>query len=229
MRKMIQVAGRGYTLIEALVTMAIFAIVFLAVYMMFDSSTAIYAKSTRKQDVQQQARLALDDMTRQLRMTGFYPELFNAGVVPTQLAVHIATPTALAVWGDLQNNASSAVYLYCLNGNTLVAKSGLSLVDGGYNQAPPYSCTMASDQWVMADNVAGLNFVYYDATGTQIVGNGANGELDGQAPGAIPNYLVTPQRQQIRKVVITLTVQENAGPTRPRLTLTSTVRLRELN
>ena len=65
---------KGLTMIEVLVSLTIFLVVLLAIYQLFDTSHATYESGTRKQDVQQQARLAMDEMVRRVRMAGYVPE-----------------------------------------------------------------------------------------------------------------------------------------------------------
>ncbi|HEX9898108.1 MAG TPA: prepilin-type N-terminal cleavage/methylation domain-containing protein, partial [Candidatus Methylomirabilis sp.] len=58
---------QGFSLIELVIGMAIFLLVLLAVYQLFDTGSATYRSGQRKVDVQQNARVALDEVVRQLR------------------------------------------------------------------------------------------------------------------------------------------------------------------
>ena len=61
-------APRGFTMLEALIASTIFLIVMAAVYTVYDAGEASYNRGTRKWDVQSQARLALERISREVRM-----------------------------------------------------------------------------------------------------------------------------------------------------------------
>jgi prepilin-type N-terminal cleavage/methylation domain-containing protein len=219
---------KGLTLIEVLVSMLVFLVVLLAVYQLFDTSHATYVRGTRKQDVQQQARLAMDEMVRGLRMAGYIPENFNGSPpIVNSLRIHMGTPNFLAAFGGLDGNtAQSAVFTFCRSGNTLVAKRATDTA-----AAATYACS--GD--VIADNVTLLQFTYFNDLGAQVA---AGGSLDNQAPGSLATGLALPQgdparaqRESVRTIVITLRITEPLPPqpADQEYTLTSTVRLRNLN
>jgi prepilin-type N-terminal cleavage/methylation domain-containing protein len=62
---------RGFTLIELLVSILIFVFVMLAVYTLFDQGAWVYLHSSRRANIQQIARMALEQMERDVRMSGF--------------------------------------------------------------------------------------------------------------------------------------------------------------
>ena len=252
-------AHRGFTLVEAMISLSFFLLILFAVYMVFETSTVTYAKGTRLQDVQQIARLALDDVSNQIRMTSYFPEWFETipagipgcpvgsagGCQSTTFGIHVATPTALAVFGNLDgfrdpsagNNLKSRVFLFCLNnGNQLVARAS-AFVNGN---AAPYTCPNPNATLgdVLATNVAQLNFVYFDTAGAQINPGGA---LDNVNAGGQADFTNTAQRTAVRKILITLRVSEQqvaritgtgspppAGSDVQSFVLTSVVRLRNL-
>jgi prepilin-type N-terminal cleavage/methylation domain-containing protein len=218
---------KGFTMIEVLVSLMIFLIVLLAIYQLFDTSHATYASGTRKQDVQQQARLAMDEMVRGLRMAGYVPENFD--IDPVTLVpilgndltgtarIHVATTNAIAAFGSLEGGNQSTVFLFCQSGNTLVKKVSLNTAD-----AATYTCNNAD---VLADNVTLLRFTYFAADGTQLAG-----DLDGKTLGAAMDLAPRLQRDAVRTIVITLQITEPVPRQQPQVyTLTSTVRLRNLN
>ena len=211
---------KGLTLIEVLVSMTIFLVVLLAIYQLFDTSHATYESGTRKQDVQQQARLAMDEMVRALRMAGYAPENFDADITNDLTAtarLHVATANAIAAFGSLEGGTQSTVFLFCRSGNTLVKKVSANTAD-----AATYTCNNAD---ALADNVTLLRFTYFDQNGNQLAAN-----LDGKATGAALDLAPRLQRDGVRTIVITLQITEPVPRQQPQVyTLTSTVKLRNLN
>jgi len=228
---------KGLTLIEVLMTLTIFVVVLLAIYQLFDASQRTYASGTRKQDVQQQARLAMDEMVRALRMAGYVLENYDldAGGNPITandlplgtLRIHLGTANAVAAFGDLDNSTysagppvvdASAVFLFCQNGNTLATKRRTNTAD-----AATYTCDNSTT--ILADNVTLLRFKYFDQNGTELPA-----DLDNKAAGNVLSVAPRVARDAVRTIAITLQVTEPVPLQDAQVyTLTSTVRLRNLN
>ena len=219
---------KGLTMIEVLVSLTIFLVVLLAIYQLFDTSHATYQSGTRKQDVQQQARLAIDEMVRALRMAGYVPENYDADLandLSGTARLHVGTANAIAAFGSLEGGAQSTVFLFCRSGTTLLKKVSVNTAD-----AATYTCDNAD---VLADNVSLLRFTYFDGNGAQVAAN-----LDGKTLGAALDLAPRTARDGVRTIAITLQITEQVVPHAsgviPRqpdqvYTLTSTVRLRNLN
>jgi prepilin-type N-terminal cleavage/methylation domain-containing protein len=73
----------GFTLVEMLVTLAVFSVVLLAVLALFDSNTRLARAQVRTTDMQQSLRFAQYDMVRRIRMAarGGLPAMLPAGGV----------------------------------------------------------------------------------------------------------------------------------------------------
>lgn len=216
---------KGLTMIEVLVSLTIFLIVLLAIYQLFDTSHATYSSGTAKQDVQQQARLAMDEMVRSLRMAGYVAENFDA-TTGNELAntarIHVGTANALAVFGSLDGSGTSAVFLFCQRNTSLVAKRNTNTADPA-----AYTCSDADVAAgnVIANDVSLLRFTFFDQNGTQLAAS-----LDGKAAGAALDLAPRTQRDAVRTIVITLQITEPVPRQQAQVyTLTSTVRLRNLN
>lgn len=99
----------GFTLLEVLIATAISAIVLLAIYQLYTGSRVIYNKGEAKTAVQQNARVALELVSRELRMTGYDPNhvipLLGAGTTPatTQRAIQSATATSIRFIADVNS------------------------------------------------------------------------------------------------------------------------------
>ena len=218
----------GLTMIEVMVSLMIFLVVLLAVYQLFDTSHATYLSGTRRQDVQQQARLAVDEIARKVRMAGYVSENYDgntANDLANPLRIHIGTGNFLAVFGNLDDTAAgtvpeSGIFVFCRTAaNTLIVKRSTDTT-----VAPSYTCNNGE---LLADNVTDLRFAYTDENGNQIAA-----PLDGQAVGNAPNLGLAnrAQREAVRAILIRLTITETVPRQNSQVyTLTSTVRLRNLN
>ncbi len=209
----------GFTLVELMVAMSIFMLILVGIFQVFDPSRNAYQVSERKLDVQQNARVAMDRMARQIRMTGYFPE--NIATPPANLtnSVQVATESALSVSGDLDGLGASSAYTFCRD------SSGLRRVSGAIGAAGSYTC--ANGQ-LMAESVTALSFAYFDSANNPVP-NPPTGpfNLDGQGLGGAPTFVSVAQRSIVRRVVISVTAQENVpGQGAQTYTLTSDVRLR---
>ncbi len=230
---------QGFSMVELVLILAFIPVILLAIYQLFDTGSATYRSGQRKVDVQQNARVALDETVRQLRMAGYFPENFDANpandLPPTAMKLQVATSNGLALLGDTDGSGQSKVFLFCLNGNTVIRKWS---VTGGAVTGPAaaYTCTVENvpNQRVgdvLAENITGLAFTYYDATNTLIPVPATNPPgLDNEALSAVPAFASTTNRGNVRTVVITLTAREDIPHQAPQIyTLTSSVRLRNVN
>ena len=209
----------GFTLVELMVAMSIFMLILVGIFQVFDPSRNAYQVSERKLDVQQNARVAMDRMARQIRMTGYFPE--NIATPPANLSnsVQVATESALSVAGDLDGLGASSAYTFCRD------SSGLRRVSGAIGAAGSYTC--ANGQ-LMAESVTALSFAYFDSANNPVP-NPPTGpfNLDAQGLGGAPTFVSVAQRSIVRRIVISVTAQENVpGQGAQTYTLTSDVRLR---
>lgn len=210
----------GFTIVEVLVALSIFLLILMGIMQVFEPSNLAYQTSQRKLDVQQNGRVAMDTIVRQLRMAGYFPENVDNDLTNNQLnSVEIATDTAIAVAGDLDGAGVTNTFFFCRD------SGGLRRVRGARGAAGSYTCSSGD---VLAESVTNLGFAYYDVNGVPIPNPPAGPyQLDTQAPGGAPSFADTTQRRAVRRIVVTLTARE-AVPNQPAqtYTLTSDVRLR---
>ena len=212
------------TLLELIIGAAIFLVVLLAAYQVFDASHATYSSGQRKVDVQQNARAAMDELMRQIRVAGYFPENFTIPPPATPLVnpIQVAANNALAIYGDVDGSGASNVFLYCLDG-TLLRRTRAA-----QGAAAAYTCASGD---IVADNITSLSFTYFDANNNPVPNPpAAPYRLDGEGVGAAPAFASTAERGAVRSVLITLTAQEDVPFQQAQTyTLTSSVRLRNLN
>ena len=211
---------QGFTIVEVLVALSIFLLILMGIMQVFEPSNLAYQSSQRKLNVQQNGRVAMDVMVRQIRMAGYFPENIDTNFANDQAnSIEIATDAALAVAGDLDGSGASNTFFFCLD------SGGLRRVRGARGTAGSYTCSTGD---VLAESVTSVGFAYYDANNNPVPDPPAGPyQLDSQAVGAAPSFANTTQRAAVRRVVITLTARESV-PNQPAqtYTLTSDVRLR---
>jgi Tfp pilus assembly protein PilW len=215
---------KGVGLIEMMIYVVLSVIVLTSIYRLLDSNRATYASGESKMNAQQNARVGVDEIDRELRMAGFYPENFDTNTANniTLNAVQVATDGALAIAGDADASGSTSVFLFCLDGTTLRRQKGADGV------LATYTCTNGE---TLAENVTNLRFTYYDINNASLPAvTTPPFALDSQAANAVPNYATVTQRTAVRRVVMSITVQKTVPPKGTQVyTLTSDVRLRNLN
>ena len=90
----------GFTLIEIIMALLITSIVVSAVYSLFSQMTRSFTSQEVTAEVQQQLRLGIDFIVRDIRKTGFDP----TGL--TQAGITSATPTSFQFTADRDENGS---------------------------------------------------------------------------------------------------------------------------
>lgn len=212
---------RGFTTIEALVSFVILLIVLAGVLGVYSESRHIFARGERKADLQQNARFALSQIERQVRMAGYFPENLTVPAVVPALRdpIRIATDAALVVYGDIDGSGASNAVMFCLDGDVVRKTRGPDTT------AAVYTCASGD---VIAQNVTDLRFAYYDSANTPVPNPPTSPfVLDAQGPGSVPDMTTTTQRGAVRRVLITLTTRGySVGTGQQNFTLTSDVEIR---
>ncbi len=128
---------RGASLLEALITAALFSIVIAGVYLLYTTMQNTLSRGELKTELQQNARVGLDRMIQEIRMAGY----------PTGIAVQVATQTCLSIFLTLPGSPyTNRTYRFDGTTNTLRRDGG----DGAGAQP-------------LAESVNQLSFTYYDA------------------------------------------------------------------
>ena len=148
----------GFTLVELLIAMAVGLIVLGAMYGVFTTHNKTFSTQEQVAEMQQNARAAMDMMTREIRMAGYDP-LGSAGpgiVIATSSSINFtlditSTSGPDAPDGDTSDPNENITYsLYTADG---IQKLGRKSSAGAVNQP-------------VAEHVQSLEFEYWDASGT---------------------------------------------------------------
>lgn len=215
---------RGFTILEMVIAVGLFGVVMGGLLVIFGTNQATYATAGGKLSVQDNARVAMHDLVRYVRMAGYFPENFTVPPPAVLQAnpVQVATESALAILGDADGSGNSNVFLFCLDGTVLRRQKA----PAGLPSA--YTCS-AGD--ALAQGIVSLRFAYFDANNAPIPNPaGTTYRLDGEGLGAAPTFASTAQRAAVRRVAMTLTAREDVAGQAPQIyTLTSNLWFRNPN
>ncbi|MBV5327055.1 MAG: prepilin-type N-terminal cleavage/methylation domain-containing protein [Chlorobium sp.] len=151
---------RGFTLVELMIAVAVGGIVMAAVMTSFLSQHRSYLAQDEVVEMQQNARVAMDMLTRDIRSAGFDPNNLGAGITT-------ATPNNLIFTreDDLAANGLETVNYSLFDAFTFtVPPSNDGLVDDLALQVTSALGASAGRQ-VVAENIEQLEFRYLDEDG----------------------------------------------------------------
>ena len=141
----------GFTLTELMVVMAIAMVLLAAVTTTFMSQTRVYNAQEQINEMQQNARGALDVITRELKMAGYKP---NGGSVTgvTYSTTQLQIDADLNADGMISTSASDnerIIYAFDSTSEQITRKVG----------------STSNTAQVLADNITGFSFDYFDSSG----------------------------------------------------------------
>ena len=190
----------GFSLLEVLIFSAIFGIVVTAIYMMYSTSHTTFTRGQNRIEAQQNGRVAMERMAREIRTGGYDPsDVMNAGAPAPSTAIRFANANDITFIADVDGDNTTDQVKYSVNGNAQLVREVASWGGG-----PDFPAFVAD---VLADGVNSLDFTYCD-------GN------DVCSP--------TPALGDIRRIMIQLTTQESDGLRTESFPLSMDVRLRNL-
>lgn len=149
----------AFTLIELMVALTIGMIVMASVATTFTSQTRTYSAQEQINQMEQNARGALDIMSREIKMAGYNP----ANGTVTGVASY--TSTTLTIQADLTGNGTISTsssdyeqiaYAYDSTNKKITRQVGSGTVE------------------TLAENIDSLTFTYYQASGTTLATSASN-------------------------------------------------------
>ncbi|MBI4271607.1 MAG: prepilin-type N-terminal cleavage/methylation domain-containing protein [Candidatus Rokubacteria bacterium] len=194
----------GFTLAELLVACAVIAFVMAGLLVMLQSGQQSYLVGSNQVEAQQNVRVALERMIREIRGAGYCP---NCGGTPPFTAIASQSTTGFTIQNDWDGSATISTsgtvtdYAGTTHGEQVIyAVSGGALTrqEIGLDGSPV----------TLASGISSMTFTYQDDTGA-----------------------VTATAADIRTIVVTLTAQPQFQPAatqqgRILVTMTDSVRLR---
>jgi len=220
-------AGRpGFTLLETLISAALFSFVVVGVYSLYTTMQSTMARGELKSDLQQNARVALDHITREIRMAGYDPSgAIPAVVLLPKAAIRAAASGCLSFVAYNPTSGASTQITYDVNGSTLRRRvdawDAANLAFSGGSAQP------------LAESVNLLTFSYYDAYNVVLTPASWTSTLRcppvAGAPAQALVQLDYSQMRRLRRVgVLVQTRNSRPGVFSEFFTLTSDVRLRNM-
>lgn len=188
----------GFSLIEALVATAIFSCVLLAGATLFATNANLYKRGQTKAAAQQNARIALENICREIRMAGYDRSGVLAGLA-TPAAIQAATASSITFVADVTGDGTLDQVQYSLSGTTLQR----SIASWSGTAFP----TATSGD--VAEGLSQLGFTYFDASGAAIT-----------APVSTANLAT------IRRIAVAMTTAQSITGTQQSFALVEDVTLR---
>ncbi|GAB1267303.1 hypothetical protein NBRC116493_05560 [Aurantivibrio infirmus] len=183
----------GFTMVELIIAVGLSAGLLFGVLQIFDSNRQSSRMQAGFSEVQEGGRIAVEMLTRDIRMAGSWGCYYVQGVdtsSSTNLQLHSAPTGVKADWGrssvEAFNNAASST----VGGKTTIAGTDRFKIHGAYGVGnaqvrQPYGGSTASDIIINTGSTsipAGTEIIISDCTGADIF---ANTELDTENSGTI--------------------------------------------
>jgi type IV pilus assembly protein PilW len=146
----------GFTLIEALISIGVFAVILIGILQVYDSMQYTYVRSMASADVQQSVRAALDLITHDIRLAGYDPSDAISNQKTSAFPNPLPPGTTLAIiGGDTDGNGITECVAYRLFNRQLQRwKANWTSGDCAWPTTPGATGT------VVANNITALNVTY---------------------------------------------------------------------
>ena len=162
----------GFTLVEVLIAMLLSGIVLTSIYSAFQSQQNSYVAQEQISEMQQNVRIGLDMLARDIRLAGYNPD----GGAGTGFVDNIAfggvqvftNATQIAFTADLDGDGAIDVVTQDVNGNGSIDLADLERIAYSLNGTNLQRWTTGAVSWqTVAEHVENVEFQYVLANGTQ--------------------------------------------------------------
>lgn len=158
---------KGFTLVEMLIAVALSITVMGGVYEVFTSQQKAFRIQDHVAEMQQNARVALDMMTREIRMAGYIPEewdgdssikvpTFGATVVGAQ-DIEVLGLNTITFEADIDGDGKTETVRYSIDAANLNLTREVWEWDGG-----ALAWGVSGKPQPLAENIEKLTFIYCD-------------------------------------------------------------------
>ncbi len=153
---------RGFTLAEAIIAAAVGSVILLGLYLSYDVNRATFIRGEQQTDLQQNARIGMDRIVRELRLAGFDSQIPPIIPAPCATAVQSATATSISFIADVDSDGTTEKVEYTYdtvsNPQKIRREEWPSLIGA--------DCTLnwsaSGGAQPLAERVTGLTFAYFN-------------------------------------------------------------------
>lgn len=117
---------RGFSLLEAVITLSVFLIVLLGIYQLYETNRTTFARGEVRTDIQQNARMTLSIMERDLRMAGYGAPAPLCTAAASLISE--ARPRLVTFRADLRNVSTTLTAAAAAAATTLTVSSTAGIV-----------------------------------------------------------------------------------------------------
>ena len=162
---------RGFTLVELLIAAAVLGPLVIALFHVVETMQGVYRKGEGRADLQQDARIVMARIVRELRFGGLDPSDVIPHL-PIQAVIQTAETSRIAFVGDTNGDGRSKKIEYRLDlspDRPVLRRQQWSTWNNGWsstNGAQP-----------LAEGIATVEFTYYGADGIAIASGERSGRL----------------------------------------------------
>lgn len=215
----------GFSLAESLIAVAISSVILLGLYLMYDVNQATFIRGEQQTDLQQNARIGMDRLVREVRLTGFDPQSPTIIPAPCATAIQSATRTSIGFIADVDSDGTTEKVEYthdpACNPNCAVDPPKMRREEWPSLAGPDCTANWSASGGAqpLAERVTGLTLAYYDGSGV-CLGGGCAAPPDPVPPGSLGS---------IRRISVAITTAgTQTGGGAPPFNLTAEIRPRNL-